>query len=88
MARLQHDLARILKLQGDEPGLPPTQHFLSTVDSTMQQLQTNIRTVVAAVEPPPVSAPVVPGPPPKKSACLFRLVFVFGCIASRREAQR
>ncbi|KAI0722723.1 hypothetical protein C8Q76DRAFT_719988 [Earliella scabrosa] len=66
MARLQHDLARILKLQGDEPGLPSTQHFLSTVDSTMQQLQTNIRTVVAAVEPPPVSAPVVPGPPPKK----------------------
>ena len=38
MARLQHDLQKILKLQGDEPGLPPTQHFLRNVDSTMQQL--------------------------------------------------
>ncbi|KAI0774538.1 hypothetical protein C8Q74DRAFT_1218285 [Fomes fomentarius] len=64
MARLQHDLQRILKLQGDEPGLPPTQHFLNSVDSTVQQIHTGLRTATAAVEPAPVSAPVAP--PPKK----------------------
>ncbi|KAI1792206.1 hypothetical protein LXA43DRAFT_1007031 [Ganoderma leucocontextum] len=38
MARLQHDLGRILELHGDEPGLPPTQDFLDGVESTVQQI--------------------------------------------------
>ncbi|RPD80838.1 hypothetical protein L226DRAFT_121828 [Lentinus tigrinus ALCF2SS1-7] len=65
MARLQHDLQKILKLQGEEPGLPPTQHFLNSVDSTMQQLQSSLRSAAAAVEPPPAAAPAAP-PPQKK----------------------
>ncbi|KAI0722394.1 hypothetical protein C8T65DRAFT_137918 [Cerioporus squamosus] len=66
MARLQHDLQKILKLQGEEPGLPPTQHFLNNVDTTVQQLQTSLRSAVAAaVSPPPAAAPAAP-PPQKK----------------------
>ena len=73
MARLQHDLQRILKLQGDEPGLPPTQHFLSTLDSTVQQLQTNLRAASVVAETPTVSTPVPP--PPQKSTCFFQFFF-------------
>lgn len=87
MARLQHDLARILRLQGDEPGLPPTQHFLGIVDSTVQQIQTSLRTATAAVEPAPVSAPVAP--PPKKSTwpsslCCVLSSSVAPCCAAQR----
>ena len=67
LARLKHDLARILKLQGDEPGLPPTQHFLNAVESTVQQLQTNIRAASAAAETPTAATPAAP--PPQKSEC-------------------
>lgn len=70
MARLQHDLQKILKLQGEEPGLPPTQHFLNNVDTTVQQLQTSLRNAVAAaVSPPPAAPPAAP--PPQKSTYLF-----------------
>ena len=74
LARLKHDLARILKLQGDEPGLPPTQHFLSTLDSTVQQLQTNLRAASVVAETPTVSTPVPP--PPQKSTCFFSSFFL------------
>ena len=74
MARLQHDLQRILKLQGDEPGLPPTQHFLSTLDSTVQQLQTNLRAASVVAETPTVSTPVPP--PPQKSTCFSQVCFL------------
>ncbi|OJT05402.1 Chromatin modification-related protein YNG2 [Trametes pubescens] len=66
MARLNHDIQRILKLQGDDPGLPATQHFLSSVDSTVQQIQTNLRTAAAAVEPPSASISAAAPPPQKK----------------------
>ncbi|TFK94244.1 hypothetical protein K466DRAFT_397529 [Polyporus arcularius HHB13444] len=66
MARLQHDLQKILKLQGEEPGLPPTQHFLSNVDTTVQQLQTSLRNAVAAAVSPPPPAPPAAPPPQKK----------------------
>ncbi|KAI0752772.1 hypothetical protein C8Q80DRAFT_1148148 [Daedaleopsis nitida] len=60
MARLQHDLTRIHKLQGDEPGLPPTQQFLSSVESTVQQLQASFKTAAtAAAESPPATTPQV-----------------------------
>ncbi len=77
MARLNHDIQRILKLQGDDPGLPATQHFLSSVDSTVQQIQTNLRTAAAAVEPPSASISAA-APPPQKSksltpSCSFRV---------------
>ncbi|KAI9000752.1 hypothetical protein BD414DRAFT_511408 [Trametes punicea] len=64
MARLNHDIQRILKLQGDEAGTPATQHFLSSVDNTMQQLQKDLRAAAAAAESP--SASVSAGPPPQK----------------------
>ncbi|KAI0751065.1 hypothetical protein C8Q80DRAFT_1155286 [Daedaleopsis nitida] len=61
MARLQQDLARIRTLQGDEPGLPPTQQFLGSVESTVQQLQASLKTAAAAAveAPPPAPAPQV-----------------------------
>ncbi|KAH9943195.1 uncharacterized protein BXZ73DRAFT_87583 [Epithele typhae] len=70
MARLQHDVQKILKLQGDEPGLPPTKHFLATVDDTVRQLESSLRAAVTSavatpVETPPALAPTGP-PPPKK----------------------
>lgn len=68
MARLNHDIQRILKLQGDDPGLPATQHFLSSADSTVQQIQTNLRTAAAAVEPPSASISAAAAPPPKSKS--------------------
>ncbi|KAI1796121.1 hypothetical protein LXA43DRAFT_970036 [Ganoderma leucocontextum] len=65
MARLQHDLQKILKLQGEEPGLPATQHFLSSVESTVQQIQ-SLRAAAQAIEVPTAPAPVSAPPPPKK----------------------
>ncbi|KAH9899585.1 hypothetical protein C8Q73DRAFT_680404 [Cubamyces lactineus] len=65
MSRLNHDIQRILKLQGDDPGLPATQHFLGSADSTVQQLQANLRTAAAAVDSP--SASISAAPPPQKS---------------------
>ncbi|KAI0353114.1 hypothetical protein OH77DRAFT_662796 [Trametes cingulata] len=57
LARLQHDVQRILKLQGDDPGLPATQHFLGAVDSTVQQLQSGMRAAAAAaIEAPSAAA--------------------------------
>ncbi|KAM5536093.1 hypothetical protein V8D89_010192 [Ganoderma adspersum] len=38
MARLQHDLVRVVELEGDEPGLPPTQDFFAGVENTVQQI--------------------------------------------------
>ncbi|PIL23566.1 transcription factor [Ganoderma sinense ZZ0214-1] len=38
MARLQHALQRILELEGDEPGLLPTQDFLAGVERTVRQI--------------------------------------------------
>ncbi len=70
MARLQHDLQKILKLQGEEPGLPPTQHFLSSVESTVQQIQ-SLRAATQAIEVPLAPTPVA-APPPQKST-YFRL---------------
>ena len=70
MARLEHDLHKILKLQGDEPGLPPTQHFLSAVESTAQQLQTSLRAASAAVAEVPAPPPPAAAAPPQKSKCV------------------
>lgn len=67
MARLQHDLQKILKLQGEEPGLPPAQHFLSSVESTVQQIQ-SLRAAAQAIEVPTAPTPVA-APPAPKSAC-------------------
>ncbi|KAI1786078.1 hypothetical protein LXA43DRAFT_82324 [Ganoderma leucocontextum] len=39
MARLQHDLGRIVELQGDEPGLPATEDFLNGVEDTVLQIR-------------------------------------------------
>ncbi|KAI0832701.1 hypothetical protein BC628DRAFT_1347953 [Trametes gibbosa] len=64
LARLDHDVRRILKLQGDDPGLPATQQFLGSVDSTVQSIQTNLRTAAAVIESP--SASITAGPPPQK----------------------
>ena len=66
MARLQHDLQKILKLQGEEPGLPPTQHFLSSVESTVQQIQ-SLRAAAQAIEVPTAPVPVPVAPPAQKS---------------------
>ncbi|KAI9068440.1 hypothetical protein FKP32DRAFT_1561604 [Trametes sanguinea] len=65
MARLNHDIQRILKLQGDETPLPATQHFLSTVDSTVKQLQTGMRTATEVFDSSS-SASASAGPPPNK----------------------
>ncbi|KAI0650469.1 hypothetical protein C8Q79DRAFT_901818 [Trametes meyenii] len=65
LSRLNHDIQRILKLQGDDPGLPATQQFLSSVESTVQHIQTNLRTATAAIESP--SASISAAPPPQKS---------------------
>ncbi|PIL37396.1 transcription factor [Ganoderma sinense ZZ0214-1] len=65
MARLQHDLQKILKLQGEEPGLPPTQHFLSSVESTVQQIQ-SLRAAAQAIEVPTAPIPVAAPPAQKK----------------------
>ncbi|OSD04569.1 hypothetical protein PYCCODRAFT_1423979 [Trametes coccinea BRFM310] len=65
MARLNHDIQRILKLQGDETPLPATQHFLSTVDSTVKQLQTGMRTATEVFDTS-ASASASTGPPPNK----------------------
>ncbi|KAI0776184.1 hypothetical protein BD413DRAFT_262380 [Trametes elegans] len=64
MSRLNHDIQRILKLQGDDPGLPATQQFLSNMENTVQHLQTNLRAATAAVESP--SASISAAPPPQK----------------------
>ncbi|KAH9855072.1 hypothetical protein C2E23DRAFT_867148 [Lenzites betulinus] len=66
LARLDHDVRRILKLQGDDPGLPATQHFLGSVDSTVQSIQANLRTAAAVIEAPSASISTG-GPPPQKS---------------------
>ncbi|KAI0677275.1 hypothetical protein C8Q78DRAFT_960660 [Trametes maxima] len=68
LSRLNHDIQRILKLQGDDPGLPATQQFLSSVESTVQHIQTNLRTATAAIESP--SASISTAPPPQKSESL------------------
>ncbi|TBU33068.1 hypothetical protein BD311DRAFT_862047 [Dichomitus squalens] len=65
MARLQHDLQRILKLQGEEPGLPPTQQFLSSVETTVQQIQ-SLRAAAQAIDVPVAPTPVSVPPPQKK----------------------
>ncbi|KAI0375928.1 hypothetical protein BV20DRAFT_959986 [Pilatotrama ljubarskyi] len=78
MARLQHDIQRILKLQGDDPGLPATQHFLSSVDSTVQQIQTGMRTAAAAIEAPAAASASLSaaGQPPQKSEPFAHSSFV------------
>ena len=67
LARLQHDLQKILKLQGEEPGLPATQQFLSSVETTVQQIQ-NLRAAAQAIDVPVAPPPVPAAPPAHKSA--------------------
>ena len=77
LARLHHDLQKILKLQGDEPGLPPTQHFINTAEKTMQQIKASLQTATAAVEVPPVPVPVEePQQQPTKSKRLSMFLSV------------
>ena len=78
MARLQHDLQRVLELEGDEPGgLPPTREFLRNLEGTVRQIS-GLRAVAAqemgigspVPVPPAAAGSFTSVPAAQKSKCL------------------
>ena len=73
MARLQHDLQKVVELEGGEVGLPPTQDFLASVESTMRQIS-GLRAAAAqeigSPAPPTTRSSSTPAPRAQKSTCL------------------
>ena len=78
MARLQHDLQKVVELEGDEVGLPPTQDFLTGVESTIRQIS-GLRAAAAqeigSPTPPTMRASPTPAPRAHKSMCIVFVVF-------------
>ena len=94
MARLQHDLQRVVKLEGDEVGLPPTQDFVARAESTMQQIS-GLRAAAAqeigSPTPPTMRASPTPAPRAQKSMCVgiccFASTLTFPFLFRRAEGQ-
>ena len=75
MARLQHDLEKVVEVEGDEVGLPPTQDFLAGVESTTRQISGLRAAAAEEIGSPASRAPATrtsstPATYAQKSTCL------------------
>ena len=94
MARLQHDMRRVVELERDEVGLPPTQDFLAGVENTIRQingLRAAATQEIGSPALPAMRASPTPAPRAQKSTCVgiccFASTLTFPFLFLRAEGQ-